>query len=61
MPRFPDLAHSEMHMANAQSIRRAGIFSLRGYLAQNVVDIERVGGDPQIVAGPLPRLRRRSQ
>ncbi len=52
------IADAQMHVADAEPVRRARERCVRRRLAQDVLDVERIGGDPQIAARPLPGFRR---
>src|SRR6516165_4926996 len=47
-----------MHVADAQPVGSARIRRGRRNVLQDALDVERIGGDLQITAGPLPSLRR---
>jgi aspartyl-tRNA(Asn)/glutamyl-tRNA(Gln) amidotransferase subunit C len=53
-----DITHAQMHVTDAQPVGRALISRGGRNLAQNAVDIERIGGDLQIGTGPFPSLGR---
>src|SRR5262249_51963053 len=53
-----DVADAQMHVADTQSVGSAGICRGGRNLLQDTVDVERIGGDLQIAAGPLPGLCR---
>ena len=53
-----EVADAQMDMADAQAVGRAGEARIRGHFAQDVVDVERIGGDAQIATSPLPAFRR---
>ena len=52
-PRRARVADPQMDVADPQSTRRAVIARGFRHLAQDVVDVERVGGDLERIAGPL--------
>jgi hypothetical protein len=56
--RARDIADAQMHVANAQPVRRTRIGRAGRNLPQDTVDVERIGGDLQIAPGPFPSLRR---
>jgi hypothetical protein len=56
--RLRHVADAQMHMADAQPVRCAVEARIRGHFAQDVIDVERIGGDAQIATSPLPAFRR---
>ena len=54
------VAHAQMHVADAQAVGAPGYDAVGGHFAQDVVDVERIGGDLQFDCRSIPRSAGRS-